>query len=131
MPPPRFHRPPGPEMLPALVVASLWLKTSVPLLTMFALARLAPPLAVPLPICKVPPLRVTVPVKELEPVRVNWSLFWATRLPLPLKALGKVRLSVRAKTSVPLSVTAPPGRLPVLPPLPICKVPAEMVVVPS
>lgn len=51
------------------------------------------------------------------------------REPVPEIAPAKVRLSERAKARVPL-VTTSPERLPVVPPLPTCRVPAEIVVPP-
>ena len=55
-------------------------------------------------------------------------LSWV-RLPLPLMALPTVTVPLRLKLSAALSVTAPEPSEPLAPPLPICSVPALMVVV--
>ena len=56
---------------------------------------------------------------------------FTTTLPLPPIALATVVSSERLKLSVPLLVTAPLPKLPLVPPLPICRVPALMVVPPE
>ena len=61
--------------------------------------------------------------------KVNVPLPCCTKLPIPLIAPLKVRVSLRSKAKVPLSTTFP-ARLPVLPPLPSWSVPAFMVVPP-
>ena len=50
--------------------------------------------------------------------------------PVPEMALPTVTASLRLKASVALSTTFSVPSVPEVPPLPICKVPAEMVVVP-
>ena len=54
------------------------------------------------------------------------------RAPVPLMVLFNVQLLLRLNANVPLLVMAPVcvPKLPVLPPLPNCRVPALMVVVP-
>ena len=51
-------------------------------------------------------------------------------LPVPLMALATVTASLRLKLSAALLVTDPPPKVPDVAPLPICSVPALMVVVP-
>ena len=53
---------------------------------------------------------------------------WLT-VPVPETFPAKVRVPVRSKAMAPLSTTFP-TMLPVAPPLPICRVPALMVVPP-
>ena len=78
----------------------------------------------------VPPVRFTTPLTLrllLPPVIV------ADRLPAPemvLKMLVAAERTYR-RLALLLSVTAPTPKVPVLPPLPTCKVPPLMVVVPS
>ena len=51
--------------------------------------------------------------------------------PVPEMTLATVTASERLKARVPLSVTAPVPSVPVVPPAPTCRVPAEIVVVPE
>ena len=64
------------------------------------------------------PVRIVVP----EPI-------WL-KTPLPLMSFEIVMVLLRLTASVPLSTTLPDPRLPVVPLLPICKVPDVIVVVP-
>ena len=90
------------------------------------------PVVPPLPICKVPALMVVEPLQSLLAVSVVVPVpAWVT-VPVPeILALTTKALSLRLKTRAPLSVMAPVPMVPDVPPLPICKVPALMVVVPA
>ena len=55
---------------------------------------------------------------------------WVTE-PVPEIALATARASVRLNNSSPLFATLPPPSEPVVPALPICNAPAEIVVVPA
>jgi hypothetical protein len=66
----------------------------------------------------------------LVPVSVTVALPMSSRLPEPLISPAKVMLSERLKARTPLSTTLPVIE-PVVPPLPICRVPALMVVPPA
>ena len=70
-----------------------------------------------------PPMTV-VPLK----VRV-WVPAWVSD-PLPLMLLATVWLSLRLNTKAALSVMTPVPNAPEVPPLPICRVPPWMLVVP-
>ena len=63
------------------------------------------------------------------PVKVTMPALISRTLPEPLMLPAKVMLSERLKASTPLSRTLPMME-PVVPPLPICRVPAAMVVPP-
>ena len=65
----------------------------------------------------------------LVPVKVNVLAAILVTDPVPLITFAYVKLSLRLKASVALLVTLP-SMLPVAPPAPNCKVPAEMVVPP-
>ena len=52
-------------------------------------------------------------------------------LPVPLITLATVIALLRLKSATPLLTTAPVPSVPVVPPLPICSVPALIVVVPA
>ena len=65
----------------------------------------------------------------LAPVSVSALAPALVRVPVPLMAWAKVRLSERSKISAPLLTTGPPIT-PAVPPAPTCNVPALMVVVP-
>ena len=60
---------------------------------------------------------------------VVFVLFFVTE-PVPPMSLATVTASLRLNTSEALSVTAPVPSVPAVPPLPICRVPEEIVVVP-
>lgn len=80
----------------------------------------------------VAPLSTTTPpVNKLTPDRVVTPEPLMLTAPAPAIALAMVTLSERLKARVPLLVTAPAPREPDVPPLPICKVPALMVVAPA
>jgi hypothetical protein len=64
------------------------------------------------------------------PVSVNVPAPSFVSAPVPLIALATVNESLRLNVSVELFTTAPVPRVPVVPPLPICNVPALIVVVP-
>ena len=66
----------------------------------------------------------------LAPVRMVVPAPAWTSAPLPLIALASVTVSLRLKLSVPSLTIAPAPMLPVVPPLPICNVPAPIVVAP-
>ena len=72
------------------------------------------------------------PAKPVKlPVSVTVSLPVLTSAPGPLSALFMLTLSERSSTSVPpMTMAMPPVRLPLVPPLPSCSVPAEIVVPP-
>src|ERR1043166_453803 len=78
----------------------------------------------------VPPLTVTPPPKELLPPIVRTLLFNLVTLPLPEMMLATFTLSLRLKISDPLLVTFPLPRLPLVPPAPIWRLPAAIVVAP-
>ena len=65
-------------------------------------------------------------------VKVVVLLALLLRVPAPLMALATVMLSERLKAKPALldKATDPEPRVPVVPPLPICKVPPLMLVVP-
>ena len=69
-------------------------------------------------------------MKVLLPESVRMPGPACVRLPVPLMAPLKVGLSERLNTSARVVLLILPTRLPVVPPLSICKVPAEIVVPP-
>jgi len=79
----------------------------------------------------VPVVAVNVTVPSLTvPLKVRPPEFVTVRAPAPLMLLATVVESVRSNTSVPLLLTAPLPSAPDVPPLPICSVPAVIVVAP-
>ncbi len=77
----------------------------------------------------VPALIIVVPVKVLEPLSTNMPGPACVKEPEPLMTPANVLLSKQSKTSAPLS-TMLPATLPTVPPLPICRLPALIVVPP-
>ena len=76
-----------------------------------------------------PAATLTLPIDEPTPVSVRVPLPAWVSAPVPLSTPAKLVGSERSNTSVALSSTLP-AMLPVVPPLPTCKVPALMVVPP-
>ena len=85
---------------------------------------------------------LTLMVPELNPPVWLWRVvsvtaplpFFTKTEPVPLMGLGIVTLSLWLNTSVfpaPVSMSVPVATLPVVPPLPICTVPAAMVSAPE
>ena len=87
------------------------------------------PAVLPAPICKVAPALIVLAPYELVPVKVTVFVPAWVNEPLPLMALLTVVALERLKISVPLSVIAPVPMEPDVPPLPICKVAPELIVV--
>ena len=87
------------------------------------------PLVPPLPICSVPALIVVMPAYVLFAVKTRMLAPLLVSAPLPLITPSNVTVSLRLKLSVALSTTSPSIE-PVVPPLPICSVPALTVVPP-
>ena len=102
-----------------------------PLLTVTGAA--AVPRALVLPACKVPLATMIAPPKALfAPFKARTlAPFWVI-VPKPEMTLGTARLSLRLKTrAAPAStLTLPAGSVPLVPPLPICKVPPLTVMPP-
>jgi hypothetical protein len=71
-------------------------------------------------------VNVVVKLLVLVPVRVRVPC-WVS---MPLMATATVKASLRLTTRLALLTTLAEATLPLVPPLPSCKVPAEMVVVP-
>ena len=84
----------------------------------------------PLPICSVPALIVVPPEYVLAPVRIVVPAPAWFSVPVPLTTPAYVRELLRLKISALLSVMLP-ATAPVVPPLPICSVPALIVVPPE
>ena len=79
-----------------------------------------------------PALTVVPPENVLLAESVNSPVPSLVMLPVPEIRLATVKLLLRLKIKAPLLVTDPvPPIAPVVPPEPICKVPAERVVVPE
>ena len=79
------------------------------------------------PLTFTPPSKVFVPLKTTVPALIRQSICTP---PVPVMAFGTVSVPVRSKRSVPLLITSPVPRLPLAPSLPICSVPALIVVSP-
>src|SRR4029079_4272951 len=88
------------------------------------------PVVPPLPICSVPALTVVAPLYVLAPVSVSVPAPSFVNAPVPLIALATANESLRLNVRAALFTTAPVPSVPIVPPLPIWSVPAEIVVVP-
>ena len=78
---------------------------------------------------KVPEFTVVAPVKVLLALSVNWPAPSWRKTPVPAITSATPMLSERLNINVPLLVTVPVPKLPVVPELPTCAVP-ELIVVP-
>ena len=109
---------------------SLRLKASVPLLvTVVEVPKV--PVVPPLPICKVPALTVAEPLQSLLADSVVVPVPACVTVPAPEILAPTTRaVSVRLNTKAELLVMTPVPNAPEVPPLPICRVPPLMVVVP-
>src|SRR5437762_3353461 len=87
------------------------------------------PLVPPPPTCRVPEDTLVIPEYVLFPVSTNVPEPDWVKEPEPETTPAKVMESERLKASAALFVTLP-AMLPVVPPLPTCRTPAEMVVPP-
>ena len=96
--------------------------TVMPALALFAIAP-------PVPTNNVPPLIVVVPVYVFAPVSVSTPAPCLVKVPVPEITLETVKSLLRLNINAALLVTLPEPKTPVSPPLPICKLPFEIVVV--
>ena len=96
-----------------------------------AISTLTVPNPLALVIAMVPALIPVLPLKGLAPVSVSVPAPSLMSVPEPLIAPSNVRLPARLITSTPLFTTLPLPSVPVVPPLPTCKVPALIVVPPE
>ena len=95
----------------------------------FAIESVPPPSALLPVMAMVPEFSAVPPANILPPESVSVPPPACVRLPEPLMTPANVMLSLRLKTSWPLSVTLPVIE-PVMPPLPICRVPLLICVAP-
>lgn len=129
VPVPIWSKEPVPLMACVMLIASERLNAKTPLSTTPPVPSV--PAVPPLPICKVPALIVVVPLYVFVAVSTVVPVPFWFNVPVPLMALATVRELLRLNTNEALSVTAPEPKVPAVPPSPICKVPALMVVTPE
>ncbi len=129
VPAPIWSTEPVPLMACVMLFASERLNANMPLSTTPAVPSV--PVVPPLPTCKVPALIVVVPLYVFVAVSTVVPVPFWFNVPVPLMALATVMELLRLNTNEALSVTAPVPKVPVVPPSPICKVPAVMVVTPE
>jgi hypothetical protein len=80
----------------------------------------------------VPPVMLTGPLNVFVPVNVVVPVPACKTVPTPEITFATDTASLRLNANVPLFVTVPPnGKFPVVPPPPICNVPALIVVAPE
>ena len=121
---------PVPLSAPVIVVLPDRLYVRLALSVIAPVPRL--PVVPPLPTCSVPAVMLVVPVYVLLAARMVVPDPACVRLPVPVIVAPTVVTALRLKVRLALSVTAAAvPRLPVVPPLPTCNVPALIVVLPA